>query len=89
MVSLEDAHRHNDLSLLEAFPTKGVILGLIQIANTQVETVETIEGRLRQALRHIDSSRLLAGPDCGLAMLPRDRVFEKLRNLCLAEAGVG
>ena len=88
VVSIEDAHRHNNLSLLEAFPSKSVILGTVQIANTRVETADEIEARLRAALEHIDASRLLAGPDCGLAMLPRELVSEKLRALTTAAARI-
>ena len=83
-VSLEDAHRHNDLSLLEKFGKTGVILGVVQIAATRVESVDEIAERLRNALRHIDPDRLMAGPDCGLAMLDRETVQSKLRNMCQA-----
>ena len=40
------------------------------------------------ALEHIDKDRLLAGPDCGLAMLPRDLSVQKLRNLVAAARSV-
>lgn len=83
-VSIEDAHRYNDLSLLDAFKQTRVILGVVQIAATRIETVDEISERLRGALGHIDKERLLAGPDCGLAMLDRDIVFQKLSNMCRA-----
>ncbi len=83
-VSIEDAHRHNDLGLLERFTTTTVILGVIAIASSRVETVDEILGRLLQALDHIDAKRLIAAPDCGLAMLGRDLALEKLGNLCRA-----
>lgn len=83
-VSLEDAHRHNDLRLLERFARTAVILGVLGIARTRVETVDEIVERLRAALGHIDRARLSAGPDCGLAMLDRDTVFAKLANLSAA-----
>lgn len=83
-VSIEDAHRYNDLALLARFRKTSVILGVVQIAATRVETVDEITDRLRDALQHIDKERLLAGPDCGLAMLERDTVFAKLANLCAA-----
>jgi len=83
-VSIEDAHRHNDLSLLERFRNTGVILGVVQIAATRVETVEEIAERLGNALEHIEPHRLMAGPDCGLAMLTRETVQAKLRNMCTA-----
>jgi hypothetical protein len=34
-ISIEDAHRHNDLSLLEHFKTTTVILGVIDIARSR------------------------------------------------------
>lgn len=83
-VSIEDAHRHNDLSLLEAFKSTRVMLGLIDIAKSAVEPVDTIRERLRAALEHIDADRLIAAPDCGLALLPRHLAVAKLRNLAAA-----
>jgi 5-methyltetrahydropteroyltriglutamate--homocysteine methyltransferase len=80
-VSIEDAHRHNDLSLLEAFKSTSVILGVVAIAKSRVEPVEEIRDRLTAALEHIDGSRLIAAPDCGLGLLGRDLTLEKLRNL--------
>lgn len=83
-VSIEDAHRHNDLAMLERFKTTTVILGVIAIAASRIETVEEIQARLTQALAHIDADRLIAAPDCGLAMLGRELALKKLANLCQA-----
>jgi 5-methyltetrahydropteroyltriglutamate--homocysteine methyltransferase len=88
-VSIEDAHRPNDLALLERFPKTTVILGVIAIAVSRIEAVEAIVGRLRQALEHIEPARLWAAPDCGLAMLPRELARAKLANLCTAARAVG
>ena len=81
-VSLEDAHRYNDLALLEKFSKTTVIFGAIAIADSHVETVEAIRSRLTKALQHIDRERLIAAPDCGLAILGRDLARIKLANLC-------
>ena len=83
-VSIEDAHRYNDLELLGLFDSTSVILGVVQIAATRIETVEEIKSRLQDALKYIDKDRLIAGPDCGLAMLNRDTIFAKLSNMCEA-----
>ena len=83
-VSLEDAHRHNDLALLERFPNTKVIFGAVAIAKSRVEPVEEIRDRLRAALEHIEADRLIAAPDCGLGFLGRERALEKLKNLCAA-----
>ncbi len=83
-VSFEDANRHNDLALLERLPTTRVIFGVVAIAKSEIETVEQIRERLRQALGHIDAGRLLAAPDCGLGLLGRELAMAKLRNMCEA-----
>lgn len=88
-VSIEDAHRHNDLSLLEHFTDTQVIFGVIAIARSRVEPVEEITSRLSQALEHIDAQRLIAAPDCGLGMLDRDTAVAKMSNLATAAHALG
>jgi 5-methyltetrahydropteroyltriglutamate--homocysteine methyltransferase len=87
-VSFEDAHRHNDLSLLEKLPTTKVIFGVVAIARSEVETVDQIRHRLQLALNHIDADRLIAAPDCGLGLLGRELAMAKMRNLCEAAGSV-
>ncbi len=86
-VSIEDAHRHNDLTLLEGFANTTVILGVVAVAKSRVEPVEEIRARLAAALDHIDAERLIAAPDCGLGLLGRELALEKLNNLCRAAQG--
>jgi 5-methyltetrahydropteroyltriglutamate--homocysteine methyltransferase len=69
---------------LELFERSTVILGLVAIAKTRVESVEEIRTRLQDALLHIDRKRLVAGPDCGLAMLDLATATSKLVNLTAA-----
>ena len=80
-VSIEDAHRNCDLNLLEKFTRTTVILGVVAIAKSRIESSEEIAGRLRGALGHIDRDRLIAAPDCGLGLLGRDLARAKLKNL--------
>ena len=84
VISIEDAHRPNDLSLLELFKTKTIILGVFGIARSRIESVEEIASRLRKALDHIDKERLVAAPDCGLGILSRRQVKAKLANMVKA-----
>lgn len=88
-ISLEDAHRHNDLSLLEKFKTTKVIFGVIAIANSHIETIEAITNRLNAALEHIDADRLIVAPDCGLGYLSRELALAKLGNMVAAARDVG
>ena len=86
-VSIEDAHRPNDLSLLERYARTTVLLGVVNIGRSRVEPVEEIAQRIDEALEHIDSRRLVAAPDCGLGLLGRDLALRKLSNLCAAVHG--
>ncbi|XP_035684785.1 5-methyltetrahydropteroyltriglutamate--homocysteine methyltransferase-like isoform X2 [Branchiostoma floridae] len=83
-ISLEDAHCHTDLSFLSQFRRTTVVLGVVAIARSRVETVEEIRGRVREALRFLPPSRLVLAPDCGLGFLPRDVLRDKLKNLVAA-----
>lgn len=87
-VSIEDAHCLNDLALLEKFTRTAVILGVVTVASSRIESSEYIEQRLQRALRHIDRPRLLAAPDCGLMMLGRELAMTKLKNMCDAATSV-
>ncbi len=87
-VSIEDAHRHNDLSLLDLFDKTTVILGVVAIAKTRVESVEEIKERITDALEHIDGKRLIIAPDCGLGMLSAEIAQAKLKNLVQATQNV-
>ena len=88
-VSFEDAHRPNDLALLEKIQNTVVIFGVVAIAKSEVESVDTIRQRLMAALEHIDKERLMAAPDCGLGLLGRDLAMAKLRNMCEAARSIG
>ena len=88
-VSIEDAHCHNDFSkLLPLFHNTKVILGVVKIASSKVETVEEIRSRAQEALRYIPPERLILAPDCGLGYLPEDILKQKLTNMCKAAATV-
>jgi len=83
-MSIEDAHRHNDLdALLPYFTDTKVILGVVAIARSRVESVAEIRDRLRAAAERAPAG-IIAAPDCGLGYLGRDLAVEKLRNLAEA-----
>jgi len=84
VISIEDAHHPNDLTLLELFRHQTIILGVIGIARSRIESVEEIASHLRKAMDHIDQKRLMAAPDCGLGMLSRQQVKAKLQNMVKA-----
>ncbi len=84
VVSIEDAHRHNDLAdLLPRFGTTSVMLGVVAIASSRLESVEEIRVRLAEALERA-GGEVIAAPDCGLGYLPTELALAKLRNLATA-----
>ena len=84
-VSIEDAHRPNDLGeLLPRFARTTVILGVVTIARSRLEAVNDVEDRLVEALNHLPPERLAAAPDCGLGFLGRDLARRKLTVMCEA-----
>ena len=83
-ISIEDAHRYNDLKLLEKYKTKKIVFGLLKIASSQIEDIDMIRSRALDCLNHIDKERLIAAPDCGLGYLSRELAIKKLTNLCKA-----
>ena len=87
-VSLEDSHRHNDLSLLEKFEKTKVIFGVIDIARSRMEDVEEVRSRILDALNHIDENRLIAAPDCGLGFFSREQAIEKMSILSKAAKSI-
>lgn len=87
-VSIEDAHRHNNLELLERFDKKSVILGVVAVAKSEIEKEEDVAARLSAALDHIDRDRLIAAPDCGLGLLTREMAMAKMKVLSAAAKSV-
>ena len=83
-VSIEDAHRYNDLIFLKDYKNTKVIFGLIKIASSKIETVEEIENRIEEAIQFISKEQLIAAPDCGLGHLSREVAMKKLKIMSLA-----
>ena len=88
-ISLESAQQNVDLSVLKALRNKQVIVGVINLADeSPIEDVETVAGRIRNALKVVDADRLILSPDCGMKYLPREKAFGKLSVLARAAAKV-
>src|SRR5438105_13905994 len=77
-ISLEAAQPHLDLSVLGQFVNKTIIVGVLNLGDMEVETPETVAGRIRSALQYVEPERLILAPDCGMKYLPREVAFGKL-----------
>ena len=80
-ISIETAQSKLDCSVLQTLPAQTVILGVLDLANHEVETPETVAARIRRALPHITPDRLIVAPDCGLKYLPRAVAFGKMKAM--------
>jgi 5-methyltetrahydropteroyltriglutamate--homocysteine methyltransferase len=82
MISMESAQQKVDLSVLKSLSKKRLIVGVIDLADdSPVEDLETMVGRIRNALRFVSPDRLILAPDCGMKYLPRPKAFAKLQAL--------
>jgi 5-methyltetrahydropteroyltriglutamate--homocysteine methyltransferase len=80
-VSIESAQSNLDLSVLKTLPGKQIILGVIDLGSSEIETPETVAARIRRAFDHVAPDRIVAAPDCGMKYLTRDIAFGKLQAL--------
>jgi 5-methyltetrahydropteroyltriglutamate--homocysteine methyltransferase len=87
-ISIEAAQPRLDLSVLERMGDKTIMLGVLDLGTTDVETPETVAERITAALQHIPARRLVLAPDCGMKYLPRQVAFEKAQAMVRAAASV-
>ncbi len=85
-VSVETAQPSLDTSVLKDLPNKTIILGVLDLSTSEVESPETVAARIRKALPYVSPERLIIAPDCGLKYLTRDVAFRKLQAMVAGAA---
>ncbi|MDQ5820344.1 MAG: 5-methyltetrahydropteroyltriglutamate--homocysteine methyltransferase, partial [Actinomycetota bacterium] len=88
-LSLEAAQPDLDPEVLRDLPSKTIVLGVLDLGSSEVETAEVVAGRIRRALEVVPPERLVVAPDCGMKYLPRDRAFGKLQAMVAGARLVG
>ena len=81
LVSIEAAQPDLDLSVLSKLPSKTMVVCVIDLEDTAIESPETVAARVREALKYLPPERLMLAPDCGMKYLPRDVAFGKLQAM--------
>jgi len=81
-ISIETAQSGINLDVLNALPSKKIILGVLDLSTEEVETPEIVADRIRRALDHVPADRILVAPDCGMKYMRRDVAFGKLKAMC-------
>ena len=77
-VSVETAQASVDCSVLAELCGKTVVIGVLDLSTSDVESPDVVAGRIRRALPYVPAERLIVAPDCGMKYLTRDVAFAKL-----------
>jgi 5-methyltetrahydropteroyltriglutamate--homocysteine methyltransferase len=80
-ISVETAQSNLDCSVLSPLQDKKIILGVIDLANPEIETPEQVAARIERALPYVKAENIIVAPDCGMKYLPRDIAFGKLQAM--------
>ena len=81
-ISIETAQSGINLNVLNTLATKKIILGVLDLSTDEIETPEIVADRIRRALDHVPSERIIVAPDCGMKYMRRDVAFGKLKAMC-------
>jgi 5-methyltetrahydropteroyltriglutamate--homocysteine methyltransferase len=80
-LSLEAAQPNLDPEVLRDLPDKRIVLGVLDLGSSAVETPDVVADRIRRALRVVSPERLVLAPDCGMKYLSRETAFRKLEAM--------
>jgi 5-methyltetrahydropteroyltriglutamate--homocysteine methyltransferase len=81
MISIETAQSKLDCSVLAQLPDKQIMLGVIDLSDSAVESAETVAARIRRALPFVAPERLIVATDCGMKYLPRATADGKMHAM--------
>lgn len=73
-----------EVELLSRFAEKmDVAVGVVDVKNYYIETVEDVVQRIKLCLNHVPADKLSVAPDCGLSQTARWAARKKLSNMVL------
>jgi 5-methyltetrahydropteroyltriglutamate--homocysteine methyltransferase len=82
--TVEFARSTFDPSVLKGCRDRLIMFGCVDPGDNPPPTVDTVKRRIAQALEHLDPTRLLLAPDCGLMTISRELAREKLKVMVTA-----
>ena len=80
-VSMELAGSHVPPHVLELLGEKNVAVGVIDVATNEIESAEDVAATIELARRYLPDERIGCSTNCGMAPMPRDVAYAKLRAL--------
>lgn len=86
IVLIEAAQPRLHPSVLRDLPNKRIMYGVIDLNDPQVEAVEMVAARIREALQHSSPEQLIIAPDCGMKYLPHEIAPAKMKAMVAGAA---
>lgn len=83
-ISIETAQSGLDLGVLRDLTDKTIILGVIDLSTSEIETPEVVAERTRRAFELIRPEQVVIATDCGMKYLPRKSAEGKMRAMARA-----
>lgn len=80
-ISIEAAQPRLDLGVLSDLAGKKIMLGVLDLGDSKVESPEVVAERIRAGLKFVAPENLVPAPDCGMKYMPRATAFGKLKAL--------
>jgi len=82
-IHIELANREfAEIELLKEFAQKmDVAVGIIDVKNYYIETVDDVVARIKKCLAYVPADKLAVAPDCGLSQTARWASRQKLNNM--------
>lgn len=82
-IHIEMANREfGEIELLKPFAERmNVAVGIIDVKNYYIETVDDVVERIRKCLQYVPAEKLSVAPDCGLSQTARWASRQKLINM--------
>jgi 5-methyltetrahydropteroyltriglutamate--homocysteine methyltransferase len=80
-VSLECINSRVPAKLMALLEGKDVLVGVIDVANDEVETPEKVAQVIAEAMKFVPKERIVASTNCGMAPMRRDIAAAKLAAL--------
>jgi 5-methyltetrahydropteroyltriglutamate--homocysteine methyltransferase len=87
-ISIEAAQPRLDLGVLKDLSAKKIMLGVLDLGDPKIESVDTVADRIRNGLKYVSADKLVPAPDCGMKYMPRAIAFGKLKAMADAAAKV-
>jgi 5-methyltetrahydropteroyltriglutamate--homocysteine methyltransferase len=85
-ISIETAQSGLDVGVLADLAGKTIILGVIDLSDATVESLDVVAERVRRALPYVDAEKVVMATDCGMKYLPRASAEGKMRAMSGAAA---